>query len=37
MIKLIKGQLNLVARLFEGFEDSMVISCLQGYMGDAYV
>ena len=37
MIQLNKSQINLAAQLFEGFEDSMVISCLQGYMGSAYV
>lgn len=36
MIEVKKEQMNLIASLFEGFEDSMVISCLQGYMGNAY-
>lgn len=37
MIKVRKEQLHLIASLFTGIEDSMVIACLQGYMGDAYV
>lgn len=31
------GQLKLLAPLFKGIEDSMVIACLQGYMGNAYI
>lgn len=37
MIKVKKEQLGRVSDFFEGIEDSMVIACLQGYMGDAYV
>lgn len=37
MIEVKKDQMSHIAPLFEGFEDSMVISCLQGYMGKAYV
>ena len=37
MIELQKEQMSLITDLFAGFEDSMVISCLQGYMGSAYV
>ena len=37
MIRIEKNQLKLVAPLFEGIDDSMVIACLQGYMGDVYV
>lgn len=37
MIKVEKTDLHLIAELFEGIQDSMVIACLQGYMGDAYV
>lgn len=37
MIELRKDQMNLIAPLFQGIEDSMVASCLQGYMGNAYV
>lgn len=36
MIELKKKQINHIAQLFKGFEDSMVMSCLQGYMGNAY-
>ena len=28
---------NTIAPLFEGIQDSMVIACLQGIMGEAYV
>ena len=37
MLKVKKDQMNIIAPLFEGIEDSMVIACLQGYMGDAFV
>lgn len=37
MIEITKCQMDLIAPLFHGIEDSMVISCLQGYMGNAYV
>ncbi len=37
MIKVKKEDLNKIKKLFGGIEDSMVIACLQGYMGDAYV
>ena len=37
MLKVKKDQMNRIAPLFEGIEDSMVIACLQGYMGDAFV
>lgn len=37
MIEVKKEHMNQIAQLFEEFEDSMVISCLQGYMGNAYV
>ena len=37
MIRVKKEQMGLVAHFFEGIEDSMVIACLQGYMGTAYV
>lgn len=37
MIEVKKEQMGQIALLFEGIEDSMVISCLQGYMGNAYV
>ena len=37
MIEVKKEQINQIAQLFEAFEDSMVKSCLQGYMGNAYV
>jgi hypothetical protein len=37
MQKLTKGQLPLIEPMFSGIEDSMVIACMQGYMGDAYV
>ncbi len=37
MIKVQKESLNELKRLFEGIQDSMVIACIQGYMGTAYV
>jgi GNAT superfamily N-acetyltransferase len=37
MVKVSKDQLDIIAPLFKGIEDSMVIACLQGHMGDAYV
>lgn len=37
MIKVKKEELNEIADLFKGIQDSMVIACIQGYMGDAYV
>lgn len=37
MMKVEKKDLHLIAELFKGIQDSMVIACLQGYMGDAYV
>ena len=37
MIRIEKGNISVVAPLFEGLDDSMVTACLQGYMGDAYV
>ncbi len=37
MIEIKKEQMNLIAALFTGIEDSMVKACLQGYMGNAYV
>lgn len=37
MIEVEKIQLSEVALLFNGVEDSMVKSCLQGYMGSAFV
>lgn len=37
MIEVRKDQMNQIASLFEGIQDSMVIACLQGYMGNAYV
>lgn len=37
MIQVKKNQLNDVAFLFDGIEDSMVKACLQGYLGKAYV
>ncbi len=36
MIKVKREQMNHIAHLFKEFEDSMVISCLQGHMGNAY-
>lgn len=37
MLKVQKEKLCEIAALFRNIEDSMVIACLQGYMGDAYV
>lgn len=37
MIEVKKNEMSNVAYLFKGVEDSMVIACLQGYMGSAYV
>lgn len=37
MVKVAKEQMALIKDLFQGIEDSMVIACLQGYMGDAWV
>ncbi len=37
MIEVEKIQLSKVALLFNGVEDSMVKSCLQDYMGSAFV
>jgi RimJ/RimL family protein N-acetyltransferase len=37
MIEVYKKQRSLIASLFDGIEDSMVIAYLQGYMGNAYV
>lgn len=37
MIHVEKDEMNKVAHFFEGIQDSMVIACLQGYNGDAYV
>ncbi|MGL4484633.1 MAG: GNAT family N-acetyltransferase, partial [Anaerovoracaceae bacterium] len=31
------SQMGIIKDLFAGIEDSMVIACLQGYMGEAYV
>ena len=36
MIEVRKEQMNQIASLFDGIQDSMVIACLQGYMGNAY-
>jgi GNAT superfamily N-acetyltransferase len=36
MEKVGKHEMHLIAPLFQNVEDSMVIACLQGYMGDAY-
>ena len=36
MIKLAKNQMKYIEALFQGIDDSMVIACLQGYMGEAY-
>lgn len=36
MIEVEKNEMYRIAHLFKGIEDSMVISCLQGYMGKAY-
>lgn len=37
MIKLNSTELEGIASLFEGIDDSMLISCLQGVIGSAYV
>lgn len=37
MIQVERTQMKQIAALFDGIEDSMVIACLQGYMGNAYV
>lgn len=37
MIKVKKNEMYNIANLLKGVEDSMVIACLQGYMGSAYV
>lgn len=37
MIEVKKNQMELIAPLFHGIEDSMVTACLQGYMGKAYI
>ena len=37
MMEVTREQMNLIAPLFDGIEDSMVKACLQGYMGNAYV
>lgn len=37
MVNLIAEKRNTIAPLFEGIQDSMVIACLQGIMGQAYV
>ncbi len=37
MIEVKKNEMCNIADLFKGLEDSMVIACLQGYMGRAYV
>lgn len=37
MIKVRSEQLKQIEELFKGIQDSMVIACIQGYMGDAYV
>ncbi|MCQ4635751.1 GNAT family N-acetyltransferase [Anaerovorax odorimutans] len=37
MIKVRKAEMEKIAPLFSGIQDSMVIACLQGYMGDAFV
>lgn len=36
MIKVEKNQMKDIKDLFQGIDDSMVIACLQGYMGNAY-
>lgn len=36
MIRVKKEDMHRIAPLFRGFEDSMVFSCLQGYMGNAF-
>lgn len=37
MVKVRKEEMQEIAKLFAGIQDSMVIACIQGYMGDAYV
>lgn len=37
MIKVEKEKRSQIAELFKGIQDSMVIACIQGYMGEAYV
>ncbi len=37
MIRVEKNEMNKIAHFFEGIQDSMVIACLQGYNGEAYV
>ena len=37
MIKAKSEEMGLIADLFKEVDDSMVIACLQGYMGDAWV
>ncbi len=37
MLHVEKNEMNKIAHFFEGIQDSMVIACLQGYNGDAYV
>lgn len=37
MVKVEKNRLGEIEDLFKGIQDSMVIACIQGYMGDAYV
>ena len=37
MIEVKKEDLDQIAPMFSGIEDSMVIACLQGYMGKAYL
>jgi GNAT superfamily N-acetyltransferase len=37
MRKVDKDEMNQIAHLFNGIEDSMIIACLQGYLGDAWV
>ena len=36
MYEVDKTEMKKIAPLFEGIQDSMVIACLQGYMGKAY-
>ena len=37
LYKIKRDQLNIIAALFESIDDSMVIACLQGYMGEAFI
>lgn len=37
MVEVRSDQMNKIAPLFDGIQDSMVIACLQGSMGNAYV